>query len=272
MVRLFLFGAALAGLTACTTALPPEKTDALGIPFNDELKTRYLALASSERDALDWDYFHYREKADASLLGDLVEPDRVADHDICLAMQPESLKLEEWLAAALDGGGRLRAPQAAAEAQVSFDCWLDELEAISSRMPAEQCQAAATHQPSQCRDRLMLSLDQVEAALIGEDSVFAVFFDSGESKVDPEGMDTVAEAVRAAELLQPTRIRVVGFADRHGLAADNQKLSDQRARAVARALMQKGIPAALVVIEAGGETTAKEDWGENRRVEILFDS
>jgi OOP family OmpA-OmpF porin len=85
-------------------------------------------------------------------------------------------------------------------------------------------------------------------------------------------MDTLVKVKRNAELLQPTRILIVGYADRHGNAEDNKKLAEQRARAVAKALIQRGVPAASITVDSWGETVDSANFDENRRVEIKFES
>lgn len=268
---LLLVGSFLLGLGACTTALPPEKTEALGMPFNEELKGRYLQLAASRRESLDWDYFHFREKAEASLLGDVVRPDSVADHNICLPWQPEALASRERLVTLLESGGRFQAPDAAAEAQVDYDCWLDELEAQSTS--SANCTNVGEKSPSsQCKDRLMAGLDHLESAVIDEAAPYNVYFASGSSAVDPDGMDVLARVKRNAELLQPTRILVVGYTDRYGLEDENKKLANERAREVAKSLIQQGVPAASISVDSWGETVESEEIDKNRRVEIKFES
>ena len=268
---LLFVGSLALGLGACTTALPPEKTEALGMPFNEELKSRYLQLADSRRESLDWDYFHFREKAEASLLGDVVRPDSVADHDICLPWQPEALSARERLVNLLENGGRFQEPGTAADAQVDFDCWLDELQA-QSQISASCSNVSQESPSSQCKDRLMASLDMIETAVVDESAPYNVYFASGSTDVDPDGMDVLAEVKKNAELLQPTRILVVGYADRHGLADDNKKLAEDRAREVAKALIQQGVPAASIAVDSWGETVGKSNFDENRRVEITFES
>ncbi|MGI9449778.1 MAG: OmpA family protein [Geminicoccaceae bacterium] len=274
MVRnmgLLLAGTFVLGLGACTTALPPEKTEALGMAFNDELKTRYLQLAASRRESLDWDYFHFREKAEASLLGDVVQPDNVDDHEICLPWQPDVLAARERLVALMESGARFQEPGAAADAQVDFDCWLDELQA-QSRSQASCAQVSQPSPSSQCKDRLMAGLDYIEGTVIDESAPYNIYFATGSTDIDPDGKDVLARVKRNAELLQPTRILVVGYTDRHGLANDNKKLAEQRAREVAKALIQEGVPAASITVDAWGETIGKPNLDENRRVEITFES
>jgi outer membrane protein OmpA-like peptidoglycan-associated protein len=266
-IELLMAGSLLLVLGACTTALPPEKTEALGQPFNEELKDRYLQLAASRRSSLDFDYFHFREKADAALLGDVVMPDSVADHDICLGWQPDVLERREQLVGLLEDGGRFSAPETAAEAQVDFDCWLDELEAQSQ---GQSCPAVTDNTPppapTQCGDRLMTSL----AALTNEGAPFSVFFASGDTGIDEEGKEVIERVKRSADISQPSRIVVTGYADRRGIAADNERLADERAREVAKALIEEGVPAAAITVDAWGETVSADSLDENRRVEIVF--
>jgi hypothetical protein len=72
-----VIGGLLLGLGACTTALPPEKTTALGGPFNDQIKQGYVRLASARWAAWDpSDWYHFRGKAYQAGEGD-VEARRV---------------------------------------------------------------------------------------------------------------------------------------------------------------------------------------------------
>ena len=119
----------LIGLGACTTALPPEKTTALGGPFNEEVKQGYLRLAEAQPALTDFaDWYHFRGKARNAMLGNTVWPDKVASRAIPAAAQPEAVAQRERLLRVLEGGGRVAAPADAAAAQTNFDCWLEELE------------------------------------------------------------------------------------------------------------------------------------------------
>jgi len=267
-IELILASSLLLVLGACTTALPPEKTEALGMPFNEELKDRYLQLAASRRSSLDFDYFHFRQKAESSLLGDVVSPDSVADHDICLGWQPEVLATRERLVSLLDNGGRFKAAGTAANAQVDFDCWLDDLEAQSQGGCPDVTNNTSPPAPSQCGDRLMANLD----ALTNEGAPYTVFFASDTSLIDDEGREILARVKRNADQIQPSRILVVGYADRRGIATDNEQLAEQRAREVAKGLIEAGVPAAAITVDAWGETVSADSLDENRRVEISFEN
>ena len=65
---------------------------------------------------------------------------------------------------------------------------------------------------------------------------------------------------------------MVGYADRRGIAADNKRLAEQRAREVAKGLIEEGVPAAAITVNAWGETISADSLDENRRVEITFEN
>ncbi len=260
LVGQLVFGALVATVAACTTALPPERTEAIGMPFNEEVKDRYLELADTSRAAVDWDYFHFRRKADAAVLGDLVLPDDVASRNLPAPTQAEAQQLRARLMAALERGGRVREPASAADAQANFDCWLAELETSKDASLA-----------SRCKERLVAGLTQLERALVSPDTVYLVHFDLGGTAINSAEQKAVARAAEAADLLKPAQIMVVGYADRSGSATANRRLSQARADAVAQALVERGVPAERIRTKAGGETSDQSYVDENRRVEVYFE-
>lgn len=68
-----------------------------------------------------------------------------------------------------------------------------------------------------------------------------VVFETGSDKLKPES-DTVLEVVKSYldEKKDVTLLRIEGHTDNDGLAADNQKLSEKRAMAVAKWLIARG--------------------------------
>ena len=255
--RRLLVGGLLLGLGACTTALPPEKTTALGGPFNEAIKEGYLTLAEAQRGATDVaDWFHFRAKARRALLGDTVWPDKVASRSVPPAWQAEAVEQREHLLRVLEGGGREAAPVDAAAAQINFDCWLEELESVED-----------PERFSDCRESFSAALAEAQSALI--DSPYLVFFESGSDRLDPNARDVVTFAARAARIAEPAEIAVTGYADPAGDASDNQTLSQRRAEAVAKALRASGVPAGEIRTAARGAAAAGTAE-RARRVEISF--
>lgn len=254
-----LLAGLLLGLGACTTALPPEQIEAMGppLPFNEQLKEGYLQLAEAQRQQthpVNW--YHFRSKARAAMLGDTVWPDKVASRAVPAASQAEAIELRERLLRALEGGARSAAPAEAAAAQVNFECWLQELETIQN--PAHF---------SDCKDTFLAALAKSESALVH--TPYMVFFDPGSDRITPDGMNVVTSARRAAQIARPTRIAVTGYADPSGEKRANQALSQQRADAVAAALRAGDLAGGTVTAAAAGAapgTTAERA----RRVDITF--
>ncbi len=254
-----LLGGLLVGLGACTTALPPEKIQAMRppLPFNEEIKEGYLRLAETEGDqTLFGDGYHFHNKAREAMLGDTVWPDKVASRQIPKSSQIEAIELRERLIRALEGGARETAPADAAAAQLNFDCWLVELEWVKD--PTQR---------SDCHDSFLAALTKAESTLVH--TPYTVFFDPGSDRVGPDGMNEVTYALRAARIAQPAAIAVTGYADPSGDSRANQALSQRRAEAVAEALRAGKPPASTIDVAARGATPGTT--GEQaRRVEITF--
>lgn len=257
MSKRALVVAVVLGLGACTTALPPERTTAIGPPFNEEVKAGYVRLASAElSDGRFTTWQHFHNKARAAMWGDDVFPDRVASRQVAPEHRAEALALRQRLVAALESGARQRVPAHAANAQVSFDCWLRELEARPQG-----------HDAVACHEALLAALEHSELDAIQIPQSFRIAFDPGRSTLDSQDLAVIDQAARAATLVQAPRIDVVGHADRSGAPAYNQQLSERRAEAVAGALVRSGVPAAAVQARGEGGVGDPRD-PESRRVEI----
>ncbi len=98
----------------------------------------------------------------------------------------------------------------------------------------------------------------------------AALTDKAKSWLD-ERIGTYQRAVQKDRIAQ---VRVIGHTDSRGAEAYNLVLSERRANAVARYLVDNGIPAKLVVVEGKGESVpvasndTEEGRARNRRVEI----
>jgi OOP family OmpA-OmpF porin len=257
MAKWLLVGLLVASGNACTTVLAPERTEALGPPFNDSLKSGYLTLADSRWAQGSWEALHFRDKARQAMLGDAVWPDDPANARVPASVRPELLEHRDRLLTLLDGGGRVLAPQDAAMAQVGFDCWLSDVKG-TKRLD------------SACRDAFLASLQETERTLVAAlPESYHVLFESGSDRLDAVGLNVATAASRAARLRAPARIRVIGYADPSGPARVNEALSLQRAENVAAVLQRAGVAPQLIDVQARGGAGAAED---GRRVEITFDS
>jgi OmpA-OmpF porin, OOP family len=241
--------------SACTTVLPPERTEAIGPPFNEALKDGYVQLAASRWQEDSWELLHFRDKARQAMLGDAVWPNDVSRAPT--ALQPELAARRDRLLAVLDAGGRAVAPADAALAQVSFDCWLSETREARSLA-------------SGCRESFDSAMHATEESVMATwPESYVVLFEPGSDTVDAVGLNVATSASRVAQLRTPRRISVIGYADPTGPAGLNEALSLQRAENVAAALARAGVSPDLIDVQARGASGAA---AEARRVEIAFQS
>jgi OmpA-OmpF porin, OOP family len=253
-------GFILLSLSACTTALPPEKTEAIGGPFNEQVKEGYLQLAGPSSVSFGPEYAHFHGKAERAMLGDVVYPDRVASYDLPPGpARDEALAVRYRLVEALEAGGRERAPVDAAIAQVNFDCWLSELASMPLSREGEVC-----------KETMLAALSDMEAGLAGPTEPYSVYFESGSAEFSEAARDVIDEAARAAGLARPQQIEVVGYTDASGSVEANQILAIRRAQAVADALVEAGAAPGAVVTSGQGEASVTSLAQEGRRVDIIF--
>ena len=105
---------------------------------------------------------------------------------------------------------------------------------------------------------------------------YLVFFDWNSASVTAEAAAIINEAAKAAGQLAVTRVELTGHADRSGMPAYNQTLSEKRGAAVRNALVQLGIPAADITVLGKGEASPLVPTSDgmrepqNRRVEIVL--
>ena len=255
IARWLLVGLLAASGSACTTVLPPERTPALGPPFNEALKEGYVQLAASRSGEDTWEYLRFRDKARQAMLGDTVWPDDAADPRFPAALRSQLVAERERLLAVLDAGGWVLAPADAAEAQVSFDCWLSEVRATGNL-------------DSACRESFTAALADTEQAVLATlPANYTVSFEAGSDAVDAVGLNAATAASRAARLREPRRISVIGYADPSGPARLNEALSLQRAENVAAVLRRAGVPPSSLDVQARGATAGTD----GRRVEIVLE-
>jgi OmpA-OmpF porin, OOP family len=233
-----------------------------GPEFNQGLRAGYLDLA----EAMGGDHgdrWHFQFKAVDSAKGELVYPDTVESRWLAADRAEELGAARARLLAALDQSGRDKAPEPAAEAQVAFDCWLEQ--AVWS------ADAGLT-----CKQRFETAIAEVERALTTEGDVYLVFFAWDQADLTPVTQAVLDQVAADYARGEPTRMVVAGHADRSGTEAYNQALSEQRARSVARALVARGVPESALDVQWFGESEPRiptEDGvrePQNRRVEIGF--
>ncbi len=278
--KIILAATAMVALAGCVGGglAEAEKVEAAGSEFDTALSAGYLRLARSEQaeaDYADADYF--ADRAIMSAQGTAVPLPEANARNLPQEDALYVLALREELNEVLEAGARERAPQLAATAQISYECWTQELE--ENLQPDE---IAA------CRDQLdglipalrnAIADEQVAAAppppkKLPKGKTFKVYFPTGGTKLDAEANKIIAEAVGHAGNYDPPKVVVSGYTDTVGSAASNEALSVKRARVVAAAIRIRGVDREMIKAQGFGEDfpDMRTDDGvaepKNRRVEI----
>ena len=237
-----------------------------GSAFSQGLRSGYLDLADRDGELfLFSEQDHFIRKAVASAKGLAVAPDMVSLRALGDAQVDELSASRARLMAGLDGNGRLKAPGAAARAQVSFDCWL-YYEHRGNLTRAAECKAAF--------EAAMAEVEQALASDIG--NVYIVFFAWDRAEITPVAATILDQVVNDFEQGEVPRIILSGHTDTSGPADYNMGLSERRARAAAAELIARGVPEDAIEVTWFGETQLRVPTADevrepqNRRVEMLF--
>jgi outer membrane protein OmpA-like peptidoglycan-associated protein len=105
---------------------------------------------------------------------------------------------------------------------------------------------------------------------------YSLLFDWDKSTITPESHATIAQAAAVANQAHATIILVTGYTDTTGSSQYNQALSERRAAAVKRELIQQGISPDLIQTVGKGKTdlavpTPDETRDhQNRRAQIIL--
>ncbi|HEV2547321.1 MAG TPA: OmpA family protein [Stellaceae bacterium] len=241
-----------------TTAAAQEalRSDAT---FTSALGREYHALASDRSaggDLTDADYF--ARKSLAASKGEVVPPEdnrnwliagqgalKTRAQEANPTIPNDMTQQRQRLVTALDDGGRNKYPVLAAQAQSRFDCWVEQSEASYSGRWKE------SNRGGSCYRQYMSAISDLEVLL--HPSAYNAYFDWNGKKLNPEAAAAVKQAASTIRQDGTARVQLVGFADRSGSDAYNQKLAQERVQAVRAALIADGIAADRIDVVAKGE-------------------
>ncbi len=123
---------------------------------------------------------------------------------------------------------------------------------------------------------LLKAADMAEALRSkGAVDIYGIYFDTDQSAIKPESAPTLEEVASLLKIDGGLRLEVSGHTDNTGERAHNLKLSEDRARAVVKALTASyGIEGKRLVARGYGDArpvvpnTSDENKAKNRRVEL----
>lgn len=243
-----------------------------GSEFNQNLYRGYIGLSENEfaeADYRDSDKFATRAKQTGT--GDSIPPEEIAARKLPADKVNELDAARTSLIAALNEGGAEKDPSRAADAQIMFDCWMQEQE--ENRQPGDI---------ARCRDGFYAAVADIAPAVAvakpKPNAVrFIVYFPTDKAVLDANAQQVIDEARAAAAKLGAPVVKISGNADTVGSAKYNQTLSELRAQAVAKMLATGDMPVKAVMTEAHGESQpavmTPDETAEprNRRVEIILE-
>jgi outer membrane protein OmpA-like peptidoglycan-associated protein len=181
---------------------------------------------------------------------------------------------------------RTKAPQDAGDAQVNFDCWVEEQSYLSNFFEDDQPDHAKA-----CRDAFEAALARAQLAVkpapapkpkpapqpvVEVPADYLVFFNWDRDVVTPEARKILQEAAANFGKRDFSAIQVIGHADTSGPADYNLGLSQRRAARAAAVLVLQGVPEGKIDISWKGQTQPLVPTGDgvrepqNRRAEIVF--
>jgi outer membrane protein OmpA-like peptidoglycan-associated protein len=290
----------VAGLTlAACSGLQLDRAQGVtpqGSVFDTALYKGYIELSQAEfteGDYKDSDFFALRAIQSGS--GGGVGPQEIGGRRLPDGMVSELASARRKLAAVLEDTATQKAPEAAARAQVMFDCWMQEQE---ENFQSDDIAA--------CRSRFLAALDEAQKA-VGPSAAPAVpvgrveaestptptptpapaprpapvrvviLFDFDSAEVSSDEEAKVRQIIAAIRGRRRARISLSGHTDRAGADAYNNRLAERRVEAVANALSKGRLLDARVSLLYFGENlpAVQTDDGvrepRNRRVEVIVE-
>ncbi len=288
----------VAGLTlAACSGLQLDRAQGVtpqGSVFDTALYKGYIELSQAEfteGDYKDSDFFALRAIQSGS--GGGVGPQEIGGRRLPDSMVSELASARRKLAAVLEDTATQKAPEAAARAQVMFDCWMQEQE---ENFQSDDIAA--------CRSRFLAALDEAQKAVgpsaapalpvgrVEAESTPAptpapaprpapvrvvILFDFDSAEVSSDEEAKIRQIIAAIRGRRRARISLSGHTDRAGADAYNNRLAERRVEAVANALSKGRLQDARVSLLYFGENlpAVQTDDGvrepRNRRVEVIVE-
>ena len=254
-----------------------------GGAFNAALYEGYVERSQHEYDYGDYETSDaFARRAQQAAAGQTVQPLPVDGGEFVVddpSMQDSKLpairEARKNLTAVLRQTARTKAPQAAAEAQVAYDCWVEESQADH----IQECrtrfdEALRTAQNAVEPQTASQSAPEAPEQESPEPESFTVYFGFDSAQLSSEARNTLGQVANAARDNSDAEISATGFTDTVGPEDYNQDLSFRRAQAVKEALSGRGIDADRIGTAARGESQLAVETADgvreprNRRVEI----
>lgn len=268
--KLLLAAGAISALAlgACSATRDVDEAAAAkptGSAFAQGLHKDYVALAKSELQQGDRNSArHYAMKAKEAAAGKEIAPDAVSSRTLLAPEDKTLTNARARLVSALGSPEAKKKPEAAAEAQTMFDCWMEQQEE-----GWQQADIAA------CRNGFNTAMAALapEKMAAKEIQPQTVYFKFNSTELTAKSEGELADIIKEAKLAKPKTVKVITYTDLAGDKGYNLKLAGMRGDALENKLKEAG--AMVIRVDARGAVEPVVDTSkpnqENRRAVLIFE-
>ncbi len=249
-----------------------SRTQPIGAPLTVALAQEYLIFASREKttyyDKVSASYF--AQKGLDAAMGAQVEPEHLEKWHIPMGLQGEMQQARARLLAAINGSTpKANNANELAQAQVSYDCWLEEQD--ENRQPENI---------AFCRNNFYQAVAVAEqkniiiSPMLLPTQPYRTYYRPGQTDVPQQAGPVLNQLMMLIKQVQDYKMTVDGYADRTGKSAKNLIISEQRANKMRDAVVARGAIGEKIRTFGHGDSgaTGKKGVpnGQDRRVDITL--
>jgi OOP family OmpA-OmpF porin len=233
----------------------------------------YLRLSESEYNQGDYkDSDFFAEQAMRAGRGEKFEPQQINARDLPTDSLNDAAAARRQLIVALYNGAAQKHPREAAQAQLGFDCWMEQKEENFQSDDIAACrqsfQEAITRLGVKMTETVIVPDAAPETHL-----AFEVFFDFDSDELSSLAKSNLAMISTIISGYKSPIVSLIGNADQSGEENYNYDLAGRRAASVAKALEDNSVPIAGIYNHGDAvpniELLDQAPFWLNRRVSII---
>lgn len=252
-----------------------------GLDFATYLAQGYRYYAKWEDHVSDFASAScFAERALAVERGAQVEPEALSARQLPTYAVADLGMARQRLMRLLAQQAAVRLPKLTAQAQVLFDCWMEQQEENLQPQDVAACRNGL--ELALCRLELAFAIpgacgQPLPAVAARVPEHLLLYFELDQTKLTPDGLATLRHLQEQLKTRPARQIRLQGHTDLAGGSAYNDALSARRVAVIRQALLASGIPAAHIQDAHYGKTRPRVPTPngvrlqENRRVEVQLD-
>lgn len=238
-----------------------------GRGFAFYLAQGYRRYAKHEDNEHDFeDAAKFLQRAGAVERGEPIAPEQLMMRILPLWSVDDLVYARQRLTRALDLGAAQRLPKIAANAQVAFDCWMEQQEENIQPHDVSRCRKAfegfivrLEYPPVKLPAPLPKGPPAIErdcapepapvpVASACEAQRHTIYFNLDRDEVTAEALSVIQQAAKQMQSDSSSRIELTAHADRSGADAYNDQLSKRRLERVVAAFQNEGVSSERIVL------------------------